>query len=336
MLNQPLVETSSLARLLSLEPQQWAKQQPLQSVTFAPITSHGIELLIKREDLLHPQLSGNKLYKLHGHLQAARTASARCLLSFGGYYSNHLHALSYAAAALQWSSIGLIRGHRPQQLSATLSDCERQGMKLVFLSRREYDEYKALALSSTELPASLETSLGQPLFDIYVVPEGGGDAPGLAGCGAMMNSLRQQVNLAQATVCLACGTGTTLAGMLTASRPGEQFLGVSALKLGDQLTSYRQSVEQQIDIEIPARWDIIDDSFFGGFARTTAELFDFIGEFETHTGILLEPVYTAKLLYQLAGLAGRGYWPTGHKLVVIHTGGLQGRRGYPDLTPPQS
>lgn len=321
--NSALDPQQSLQALYAGGPTAWAQTSPMQRVSYAPLDQRGISLSIKREDLLDPRLSGNKLYKLHGHVQLAQQQGASQLVSFGGYYSNHLHALAYLGRACGSRTLGLVRGHAPQSLSPTLQDCVGQGMELQFLSRLEYRHWQ---------------DGGHPHFpNSYIIPAGGSGPAGLSGCGAIMTALRTQADLQQATVCVACGTGTTLAGLLSNSRRGEQLLGFSALKLGEQLPHYKAEISKQLassgvaGAEQGAQWDIVDERHFGGFAKTSAQLFEFIEDFEAQTRILLDPVYTAKLLFTVVRLAEANTWPLGHQLIVIHTGGLQGRRGYAQL-----
>lgn len=333
-----------LTLLTSQSPDDWALSTPLQTVIYPPLNRLGLTLKIKRDDALDHRLSGNKLYKLYGHLQQARQQQstqqqATRLLSFGGYYSNHLHALAYLGRAAGMATLGLVRGHEPQTLSPTLRDCREQGMELHFLSRQQYRLLSAAGQDTAPLQQLLQSGDSSINIDnslttdnTYIIPAGGGGSAGLSGCSAIMSALRAQTDLRQATVCVACGTGTTLAGLLSASQEGERLLGFAALKLGEQLPAYQAGIKEQLAGKmIGAQWDIREDSYFGGFGKTRAPLFAFMQQFEAETGVLLDPVYTAKMLFQVVRLAEAGYWPAGHEIIVIHTGGLQGRRGYPEL-----
>ncbi|NHO65321.1 pyridoxal-phosphate dependent enzyme [Aestuariicella hydrocarbonica] len=313
----------NLKQLSGQHPEYWAALNPVEEVDFEPLSRLGIALLMKREDRLDARLSGNKLYKLYGHLQAAQRQGARCLISFGGYYSNHLHALAFLGKALNLRAVGCVRGHCPESLSITLQDCLAQGMELEFLGRQEFR-----ALQSAQGVQSLR----QKYPEAYVIPEGGGEAAGRLGCEMIMSAVRRQTSLANTTVCVPCGTGTTLAGMLGNSLSGESFLGFSALKLGGRLQEYKDSIARQVEPRAcGGHWDIVDEHHFGGFARVKPELFEFMKQFEASTGVLLDPVYTAKLVYSVTQLAQQGYWSAGHRVLVVHTGGLQGRRGHKEL-----
>lgn len=309
--------------LLKQTPQQWARLNRAEPVHHEAFASSGVELYIKREDLIDANLSGNKLYKLYGHLQAAQKMGCNTLISFGGYYSNHLHALAFLGKKCGYQTVGFVRGHQPTSLTPTLQECQMAGMELQFLSRQEYQK-KSDPLWQRDILSSYPGA--------YLIPEGGQGLAGLMGCEYIQQAVREQLRGHQTTTCIACGTGTTLAGLLRASRAGDSLLGFSALKLGEQKRRYLSDIAAQTGLNnITADWDVIDDYHFGGFAKHTKELIDFIRDFEQQTAIPLDPVYTGKMLYGITQMAAQGFWPEGHKVVAIHSGGLQGRRGKPGL-----
>ena len=317
----------NLKQLLRGLPREWASLNAPLKIAYGPLDDLGLELYIKREDLLHPALSGNKIYKLHGHLMEAARQGASAIVSFGGYYSNHLHALAAVGEALGIQTIGVVRGHRPTQLSPTLQDCVNWGMRLEFVSRKEY----AHAAAAGDM-----SGLSSEFAQAYVVPEGGAGRCGAVGCGPIISALRRCLDLEQSTLCIACGTGTTLAGLLAESRDGEHILGFASLKLGRRNQEYRTTIKKMLGRQTGiADWDLVEEFHCGGFGRVSKDLLKFIREFESITGIPLDPVYTGKMLYGIVQLAGRGYWPRGHRVVAIHTGGLQGRRGYPEISDRQ-
>lgn len=321
---------NSARSLLNQTPAEWCRRNPPVELRLPEIQALGLQLLIKREDRLHPSLSGNKLYKLHGHLQRARKRQADLLVSFGGAWSNHLYALACAGQALGIATLGIVRGQRPARLSATLSDCARRGMQLVFVSRSDYRRQSDAAWVAQCLAGV--TRARSP----YVIPEGGGGAAGLQGCAALMPALRQQLGgLNDVTVCVACGTGTTLAGMLRHSLPHERLLGFAALKLGAGREAYREQIERWAGTAVEkTRWQLVDDFHCGGFAKTTPGLIDFMLDFERRTGVPLDPVYTGKLVFGVLQLARQGHWRADERILVVHSGGLQGRRGHPALLAP--
>jgi 1-aminocyclopropane-1-carboxylate deaminase len=311
-----------------------AVKVPLQQATTALLARQGIELLVRRDDLLDPQLSGNKFYKLFFNLQLARTQGFNQLLSFGGAYSNHLHALAAASKRYGMDAIGVIRGERPARLSPTLMDAEAWGMKLIFIGRAEYDR-------KTELDwlADLQACYGQS----YLIPEGGANLSGARGMQLLGRALEQQMHGDYSAVCIPVGTGTSLAGLAAGVDQQKPALGFSVLKgVGDlggniaaiysQLLSDKNEglvVAQDFASTQAANWRLISGFHGGGYAKKpVAMLFEFWQKFEQETAIPLDPVYTIKMFWGISSLAQQGYWPRGSRLIAIHTGGLQGRRGF--------
>tara|TARA_B100000446_G_scaffold134721_1_gene126809 strand:+ start:2235 stop:3158 length:924 start_codon:yes stop_codon:yes gene_type:complete len=288
--------------------------------------AHNVELYIKREDLIDSRLSGNKLYKLYGHLQRAQQLEAKGLASFGGYHSNHLHALAYAGAALGLNTKARIRGFQPNQLSPTLIDCQQQGMELEFGSRRSFTDLKQQCLEASEA-ATLDDR------GYYWIPEGGGALEGSQGCRAIIAGIHRQadkLSLSDYKLCVPSGTGTTAAGLLSGLSEGDELYVYSALKLGQKAEAYKAEIEAQSGAH-GRQLTLFDETDFGGFAKTKPELFHFMERFTASTGILLDPIYTAKMFYRIERQVGEGVWSSGDKIVAIHTGGLQGRRGFPQL-----
>lgn len=296
---------------------------PLQPVDWPVFAAAGVELYIKRDDLLDSVCSGNKLYKLHRHLQLANAQGATRLLSFGGAYSNHLHALAALGRRLGLSTIGIVRGERPAQLSPTLLDAERWGMQLGFVSRSDYRRKHTRAFGER-----LRAQWGE----FYRVPEGAGDVIGARGCRAMAGAIAAQLPGGAEHVCVPCGTGATLAGLASALPAGVTAHGFAVLKGGNR--------EGEADLQdsvaaliaqlggTAAQWRLHRGFHAGGYARFPDRLRAFMAAFEARTGILLDPVYTVKMIRGLAWLAERGAFNRGERIVAIHTGGLQGRRGF--------
>ena len=265
--------------------------------------------------------------KLWGHLQQAQQQGATQILSFGGAWSNHLHALAAVGKALNIKTIGVVRGlvseSSKYKLSATLKDCQAFGMTLLFVSRQDY------LLKHLAPPVQLLLNKDAAT---YVVPEGGGGAKGSLFCHALIKSIEDSVPIST-TICMPCGTGTTLAGMVRSASTNVQLLGVSALKstvidtLSDRPPLYRD-VQSQLPIDCHVNWDIRFDHHCGGYAKVTDELIDFMQEFTAETGVLLDPIYTGKMMLAIAKLVKQNYWQAGDSVAAIHTGGLQGRRGF--------
>lgn len=273
------------------------------------IQSDLIQLDLKRLDLVHPQVSGNKFFKLKYNLQQAQQQNKTGVITFGGAYSNHIAATAYAAHLLSLKSFGIIRGEElaTQPLNTTLQTAQSFGMQLKFISRHDYRQRH-----NPEFLHQLE----QLYPDSYIIPEGGTNALAIQGCREIL-SAQDLVNYD--IFCCAVGTGGTIAGLIESSTEKHQVLGFSALK-GDFL---QRDVAQ---LTTKHHWKILDDYCCGGYAKTTPELRQFIQDFETKYQIPLEQVYTAKMLMGIFDLIKQGYFAQGTRILAIHTGGLQGRQ----------
>ncbi len=272
-----------------------------------------------RLDLLHPQISGNKWFKLRLNLQAARARGYDTVLSFGGAYSNHLHALAAAGKMQGFKTIGVVRGEPVVPINATLAFAREHGMELYHVTRADYRNK-----SDPAFLASLQERFGE----FFLIPEGGANIAGVQGCADIAGLLHWSAPAAatssrsERVVALACGTGTTLAGLLLGRKEDYRILGVSALK-GDFLENDVRKALQNCGVADPGNWRITEEWHGGGFARFSPELLDFIQDFRRRTGIPLEPVYTGKLLLGLYRMMERGEFPRGTEIIAIHTGGLQ-------------
>jgi 1-aminocyclopropane-1-carboxylate deaminase len=282
----------------------------LTKIHDAFLARKGVELWLKRDDLLHPVVSGNKWRKLKYTLDHALSLGIGTLVSMGGNHSNHLHALAYVGAALGLGTVGYVRGECPEPLSPTLADLQHFGMELAFVTRTDYRHLREYQ-SWDSLPC---LKSGQ-----YWIPEGGAGKLALHGVAEMV----REIDIAYDVICVACGTGATMAGIIKAV-PGEtKVLGIAALKNGGFLNG---EIEKLLG-QPYGNWQLCLDYHFGGFAKVQPELLAFMHDFEAKTGILIEPLYTGKMLYALYDLIGKGYFERGQRLVAVHTGGLQGRRG---------
>jgi 1-aminocyclopropane-1-carboxylate deaminase len=269
-----------------------------------------IELWMKRDDLLHPVISGNKWRKLKYILDHALSLGADTIISMGGAYSNHLHALAYVGKVLGLKTIGLVRGEEPETLTPTLLDMKVWGMELKFVSRTDYRLFRQCK-NWHDLPGLTPRQ--------YWLPEGGAQALALKGVAELVAETVIPCN----TVCVPCGTGTTLAGIIDATEL-VSVLGFAALKNAGFLTSQVEAMLSQ-----PRNnWQINLDYHFGGFAKSNAELNAFIDDFEFKTTVPLEPVYTGKMMYAVYDLIKKHYFKPGERIIAVHTGGLQGKRGF--------
>ncbi len=271
-----------------------------------------IELWIKRDDLLHPVISGNKWRKLKYPLNQALSLNKTTLISMGGAYSNHLHALAFVGKQLNLKTKAFVRGERPAVLNPTLHDLLAWGMTLEFVSRSVYRELRTLH-SADELPATKSED--------YWIPEGGATPLALQGVAHIVDEITQEYDV----LCTACGTGTTLAGLVQNLPTTRTVLGFSALKGGDFLTQDVKKLLHQT-ASTPENWCIQLDYHFGGFGKTTPQLIEFIDNFASQHGVMLEPVYTGKMLFGLFDLIAQDYFSAGQKIIALHTGGLQGNR----------
>lgn len=262
---------------------------------------------IKRLDLIHPQISGNKFFKLKYNLLAARQQGFEKVLTFGGAYSNHIAATAFAAHKFGFQSLGMIRGEELAQrpLNPTLATAQQFGMQLEFISRNAYRQ--------KDQPDFLQ-HLQQQYPDFYLIPEGGTNALAVQGCREILTAEDAQFDL----ICCAVGTGGTFAGLIEASQQHQQLLGFSALK-GDFLT------HEVAQLTTKRNWRILDNYCCGGYAKTTPELIQFIQTFEQRYNIPLEQVYTGKMLRGIFDLIDQDKIGPDQKILLIHTGGLQGR-----------
>ena len=275
------------------------------------LAQYEIELWMKRDDLLHPFISGNKWRKLKYSLDHALSSDADTLVSMGGAYSNHLHALAFTGKVLGLKTAGFIRGERPKILTPTLSDLQDWGMELKFVSRSDYRLLRQHR-DCHDLPGLRP---GQ-----YWLPEGGAQALALTGVAELVD----EIDVVYDMLCAPCGTGATLAGMIAAAPSQVSVIGFAALKNA----GFLQADVAALLPQTLTNWRINLDYHFGGFAAATPELMTFIEGFETKTGIALEPVYTGKMMYALYDLITRHRFKPGRRIIAVHTGGLQGNRGF--------
>jgi len=289
----------------------------------AGVSMGSVRLL--RLDLTGGAAPGNKHFKLQQSLATARESGARCLVSFGGAWSNHLHALAAVGREQGIATVGIVRGDETVPDTATLADARAWGMQIIRVSRSEYRRRNE---------ADYLSDLAERFAPCLVIPEGGCSAEGARGCRAIARLLRS-LDPDTRRVVLPVGTGTTLAGVVSGLDTSYEVLGVSALKGAADL-------EQRVELTLAAcagagtaRWRILHDSHCGGFARVNESLAAFMLEFEQVHAVPLEPVYTGKVLHAIHQRLRSGQWPAGEPVVAIHTGGLQGRRGFDWLHNPQ-
>ncbi len=274
------------------------------------LDEYDFPLYIKRDDLIHPIISGNKWRKLKYTLLHALEHGHDHLISMGGAYSNHLHALAYIGYKLNIKTTGLIRGEQPKQESQTLSDLRKGNMNLEFVNRSAFrDLRKHRAFNAP--PAKQ--------YSGFWIPEGGASEYAFKGIAEIV----KEINMEFDTLTLACGTGITLAGLAKKLPAEKRVLGFSSIKGGGFLEKDIKKLIKQRSI---TNWSVNFDYHFGGFAKTNDELLPFIKDFEKETSIPLEPVYNGKMLFGLFDIIKNGKLKKGQKIIALHTGGLQGNR----------
>ena len=267
-----------------------------------------IELQIKREDTLHPFISGNKYRKLKYNLEAALQQKQQSLLTFGGAFSNHIAAVAYAGKISKLKTIGIIRGEElKEKINPTLKFAKDCGMQLHFVTR---SDYKLKDISD------FQENLVQKFGNFFLIPEGGTNELAVKGCEEILEETDKSFDL----ICSCVGTGGTIAGLINSSHPHQKILGFSALNHEKLSLDINTFVYQN-------NWEILNNFTFGGYAKITDKLLEFINDFKKKYNIKLDPIYTGKMMYGVIQLIKEGYFLPQTKILCIHTGGLQGIAG---------
>jgi 1-aminocyclopropane-1-carboxylate deaminase len=303
---------------------------PVSDVADEFFSEQDLSVKLLRLDLIDPVLSGNKAFKLIPNLVAARTAGFDTVLSFGGAYSNHIHALAEAGQRFGFKTIGVIRGDDGQADSHTLRFAASRGMRFIRVSRQDYRRR-----ADTQYIDQLRALLGE----FYLIPEGGANETGVRGSMQLASVINTSLHGCWPDeILLACGTGTTMAGLIAGigemrakkllSNTITPFIrGVAVLKQGeflrDDINGYLQDLSAP-EFDLP-EWAIETGYHYGGYARFPETLATFVQGFEQKHGILLDPVYTAKLMSAVYQRSATGLCRPGTRLLLLHTGGLQGR-----------
>ncbi|WP_228450812.1 1-aminocyclopropane-1-carboxylate deaminase/D-cysteine desulfhydrase [Chryseolinea soli] len=280
---------------------------PLVEIHDPAFAEAGIRVMLKREDLNHPYVSGNKWWKLKYNLEKVFQHPSKTLLTFGGAYSNHLYAAAAACHELGFRSIGVVRGEEHPLLNDTLQFAKDRGMQLHYVSRESYRH-------KTE--ADFIETLEKEFSSFVLVPEGGSNEEAVQGASEFAASLDPSFDY----LCCPVGTGGTLAGLIRGYPPTKTVLGFSALK-----GAYGMAEEIQRWCPSKTNWQLITDYHFGGYAKFTPDLLQFIVQFKEDHGVPLEPIYTGKMMSGIFDLIKQGFFKRGSTLLAIHTGGLQGK-----------
>ena len=276
--------------------------------------SDGIKLYLKREDLLHPEVSGNKFRKIKYNLQEALRQNKKTMLTFGGAYSNHITATAAAGRIAGIKTIGVIRGEelgadleKTLKGNPSLNFAHSCGMQFHFVSRKQYRE------KTTE---TFQQKLKDEFGDFYLLPEGGTNELAVKGCKEILGPGDEEFDF----ICSAVGTGGTISGIINASGENQRVLGYPALKgnfLAEEIKKYSSK----------NNYELILNYHFGGYAKVNSELINFINKFKKKYQIQLDPIYTGKLVFGIFDQIKRGEFPAGSKILAIHTGGIQGIEG---------
>jgi 1-aminocyclopropane-1-carboxylate deaminase len=280
--------------------------------TFLPLfRDKNVEVTVLRLDKIHPVISGNKWFKLKYYMEEAKQQRKNTIISFGGAWSNHIVATAAICKINGLNSIGIIRGEEPENLSQTLTEAKRLGMQLVFINREDYRK--------KNLPKELNSD------KYYFINEGGYGEKGAAGAATILDYCKKEN---YSDICCAAGTGTMMAGLINNLLPFQEVTGISILKNNFDLEKNIKGLLN--DKEKPFR--ITHDYHFGGYAKYNVTLIDFMNDFYRQSSIPSDFVYTGKLFYAVTDLIKNNFFPSGRRLLLIHSGGLQGNASLYDGT----
>ncbi len=273
-----------------------------------------ISLYIKREDLLHSEISGNKFRKLKYNLLEAKRLNKKMLLTFGGAFSNHISAVAAAGQLYGLNTVGIIRGEElgddlqnTLEKNPTLNFCISKGMTLKFVTREMYRRK-----NTSQFQLELQKEFG----DFYLLSEGGTNSLAIKGCEEILTAEDKKFNY----ICCPVGTGGTIAGIINSSEEFQKVIGFPALK-GDFLDSEISKLTTR------KNWELRNNYHFGGYGKISAELISFLNSFQQKYKITLDPVYTGKMFFGIFDLVKRSAFPQNSSILAIHTGGLQGIAG---------
>lgn len=273
-------------------------------------SKYDVKLYLKREDCIHPFVSGNKYRKLKYNIEEAKSKGVSSLLTFGGAYSNHIAAVAFAGKTFGFKTIGIIRGEELKSEidnNPTLTFAKQCGMQFKFITRELYKQKHTNQFIET---------LKNEFINFYLIPEGGTNTLAVKGCEEILNETDADFDY----ICTSVGTGGTISGLINSLRPNQKVLGFPALK-----GSFLQ--EDISKFAIKKNWSLNLEYHFGGYAKVNTELIHFINRFKKEQHIQLDPVYTGKMMFGIFDLIDKQYFPKGSKILAIHTGGLQGIQG---------
>ncbi|MEP1096671.1 MAG: pyridoxal-phosphate dependent enzyme [Cyclobacteriaceae bacterium] len=285
---------------------------PTQEILHPILDKKQVQLFIKRDDLIHEEIMGNKWRKLKYNLAEAKSQGKKTILTLGGAYSNHIYATAAAGAAFGFKTVGIIRGDELRADSnETLRFVTSKGMELKFVDRKDYRDYR-------EAPDSLARSYPNS----YILPEGGTNELAIKGCKELVSEIENDFDL----IALPIGTGGTFSGVLAGVNESHHVLGISSLK-GDFMHEEIAKLLSQFQIA-NCNYKIDTDFHFGGYGKTTTQLIDFINWFKIEFSVSLDPIYTGKCFFAVWDMINNDKFEKNLKIVLLHTGGLQGILGF--------
>jgi 1-aminocyclopropane-1-carboxylate deaminase len=277
------------------------------------INAKNISASVLRLDSLHPVISGNKWFKLRYYIEEAKKQNKKTIVTYGGAWSNHILATACACSLNNLKSVGIIRGEEPAVYSETLKAAKEYGMQFYFISRNDY--------RTKELPTGINAE------DVYIIPEGGYGEKGAAGFATALEYCDK--NNFTHFIC-AVGTGTMMAGIIKAVSDKQEVIGIPVLKNNPELLPAITHLLTRE--EKHKKFKLIEGYHFGGYAKQTPELIEFMNSVYTEFGIPVDLVYTGKLFYAVNRLIQENYFGPGSKILIIHSGGLQGNASLPNGT----
>lgn len=272
------------------------------------------KVFIKRLDLIHPFVSGNKWFKQKFNLIKAREEGVETLLTFGGAYSNHIHATAAAGKEFGFKTIGIIRGEEHESLNPTLQFAADQGMKLFYVNRSDYRK--------KHLPEFAEWIYGK-FGRVYIIPEGGTNQLAIKGAAEIPALIETDFDY----ITTACGTAGTISGVISGLQGNKKIIGFAVLRGAAFLLKNAEDNVREFTGKSFNNWSINLNYHFGGYAKINRELILFIRQIEELNEIILDPVYTGKMLCGVYDLAKNGFFGEGKTIVALHTGGQQGIEG---------
>ena len=287
-----------------------------QHIVLPELEAKNYQLFIKREDQIHPLVSGNKFRKLKYNLKEALDQKKTTLLTFGGAFSNHILATAIAGKSTGFKTIGIIRGdelgvdlEKTLTSNSTLRNASKHGMQFDFVSRETYRNK-----TSIEFTEKLQNKYG----NFYCIPEGGTNSLAVKGCEEILTKEDSQFDY----ICSCVGTGGTISGIINNAKDHQKVLGFPVLKgdfLENEILKYAKKQEN---------WELNNDYHFGGYGKYSDELIHFINRFKSQTDIPLDPIYTGKMMFGVLDMINKKRFPNGSKILIIHSGGIQGIAGF--------